>query len=120
MKLKSSEFPLGKVQSRGESGARQPKSLPVSADQAQILAIEVLGFLAADPERLEPFLSLTGLTPDNMRKIAGNPEFLGAVLDHLASNEPLLLAFCEAGQHNPLTVMQARQCFGGLPTWDST
>ena len=37
---------------------------------AQTLAIEALGFLASDMERLEPFLSLTGIDPSNLRRVA--------------------------------------------------
>jgi hypothetical protein len=63
-----------------------------ASEWAQTLAIEALGFLAADMERLEPFLSLTGIDPSNLRGVAAQPSFLVAVLDHLAGDESLLSA----------------------------
>jgi hypothetical protein len=59
---------------------------------AEDIAIRALGFLASDPERLDRFLSFTGLGPDNLRAAAQAPGFLVSVLDHLASDESLLMA----------------------------
>ena len=84
------------------------------------MAIAALNFVASDAERLEFFLSLTGLTPTNLREIAVQPSFLAAVLDHLADHEPLLIAFCEGHGCDPLTMMQARRVLGGDSNWDST
>lgn len=111
--MKTGSFPLGKAR-RGAAHGR------MSSRDAETLAVAALEFLAADVERLEPFLSLTGLNPNDLREIAGERGFLGAVLDHLAGNETLLLAFCQEHGHDPLTVMQARQSLGGDSPWDST
>lgn len=59
---------------------------------AEDIAIRALGFLASDPERLDRFLSLTGLGPENLRAAAQTPGFLASVLDHVASDESLLMA----------------------------
>jgi hypothetical protein len=59
---------------------------------AEDIAIRALGFLASDPERLDQFLSLTGLGPENLRAAAQTPGFLASVLDHVASDESLLMA----------------------------
>ena len=85
---------------------------------AQTLAIEALGFLAADVERLEPFLSLTGIDPGNLRQVAAQPSFLVAVLDHMAGDESLLLAFAANGGRNPADIERARQTLAGpAPDW---
>jgi len=85
---------------------------------AQSLAIESLVFLAADMERLEPFLSLTGIDPGNLRQVAAEPSFLVAVLEHLAGDESLLLAFAANGGHNPADIERARHTLGGpTPDW---
>src|SRR5437773_1706072 len=58
---------------------------------AEALALHALAFLAEDPERLGRFLALTGIGPADLKARAGEPEFLGGVLDHLLSDERLLL-----------------------------
>ena len=89
-----------------------------SRNWAEALAIEALGFLAADPERLEPFLSLSGLDIGNLRRAAAEPSFLVAILDHLASDESLLLAFAANAGLDPMDIAKARQILGGpTPDW---
>jgi hypothetical protein len=81
-----------------------------SADE---LAIAALGFLAADPERLARFLALTGLGPQSLRAAAREPGFLSGVLDHVASDESLLLAFAEENGIDPQVVERARAMLAG-------
>ncbi len=76
---------------------------------AESIAIEALGFLAGDPERLTRFLALTGLEPDNVRDAARQPGFLTAVLDHVASDEALLIACAQAIGRKPEAVAAAQQ-----------
>ena len=82
------------------------------------MAIEALGFLAGDAERLERFLAISGLGPHNLRRAAADPAFLGAVLDYLASDEKLLLAFAAEGHRRPEDVVRARDALGGPPPQD--
>jgi Protein of unknown function (DUF3572) len=60
---------------------------------AERLAVAALAFIAEEPERLGRFLALTGIGPESIRAAAHEPRFLLGVLDHLAGEEPLLLAF---------------------------
>jgi hypothetical protein len=85
--------------------ARQPK---LSKAAAESIAIEGLSYLAGVPARLDRFLALTGLGRDNLRAAAGEPGFLAGVLDHLASDESLLLAFAACTRHAPATIAKAR------------
>ena len=87
------------------SPAKQPK---LSKSGAETIAIEVLSFLAGSPGRLDRFLALSGLGRDNLRAAAGEPGFLAAILDHLASDERLLLAFAASTGHAPATIAKAR------------
>ncbi|SFK12460.1 DUF3572 domain-containing protein [Methylocapsa palsarum] len=91
------------------------RPLPASAEAAEALAIEVLGFLASDLERLERFMSLSGLGVENLREAAAEPGFLAAVLDHLASDEALLLAFAANSGRDPLLVAKARASLSPPP-----
>jgi hypothetical protein len=86
--------------------ARQNSST-VEGD-GQALAIDALAWLAEDGERLQRFLALSGLGPQNLRRAAAEPGFLVAILDYLAGNEPLLIAFSDRVQHTPDHIMRAR------------
>jgi hypothetical protein len=87
------------------SPATQPQ---LSKAAAETIAIEVLTFLTGNPARLDRFLALSGLGRDNLRAAAGEPGFLAAILDHLASDESLLLAFAANTGHAPATIAKAR------------
>ena len=73
------------------------------------------GALAGEPERLGRFLALTGIGPESIRAAAREPRFLLGVLDHLAGEEPLLLAFAAENAISPSAVMQARDTIAGRP-----
>jgi hypothetical protein len=79
----------------------------------ETLAITALGFLARDPERLSRFLGLTGIDPAQVRQAAAEPHFLAAVLEHLAQDESLLLAFAAESSIRPEAVSAARRTLGG-------
>ncbi|SFK94652.1 DUF3572 domain-containing protein [Methylorubrum salsuginis] len=60
------------------------------------LAVEVLGWLAGDEERLTRFVVESGLDPATLRESARDPGFLTAVLDHVMGDEPRLVACAQA------------------------
>jgi len=82
-------------------------------DQAEMLAIQALGFIAADRERLAAFLNVTGLAADAIRIAANEPGFLAGVLDHLLADEALLTAFADDAGVDPGNIAKARRAFGG-------
>jgi hypothetical protein len=91
----------------------------LSTGGAEDLAVAGLIFLAGDAERLEPFLSLTGLTPETLRAAAGDPGFLRAVLEHIATDDSLLLAFAANEQRQPDEILRAlKRLGGGTPDWE--
>jgi hypothetical protein len=75
---------------------------------AQDIAVKALTQLVSDPERLARFLALTGLGPETIRAAAGSPGFLGAVLDHVAQDEELLVAVAAETETRPETIIEAR------------
>jgi len=85
----------------------------MNQDDAEFLAIRALGHVAADEDLIGDFMALTGLSPDELRARAGEPEFLGAVLDFLMADEARLLAFCEASSIAPHLPGQARRALPG-------
>jgi hypothetical protein len=80
---------------------------------AEELAIAALRFIAAEPERLGRFLALTGIGPASIRDAAREPRFLLGVLDHVAGDERLLLAFAADNGIDPETVMRAQDALAG-------
>jgi Protein of unknown function (DUF3572) len=84
-------------------------------EAATELAVAALTFLAGEHERLERFLALTGLGPQSLRATAREPSFLLGVLDHMASDETLLLAFANESGINPEDVGRARDALARRP-----
>jgi len=76
-------------------------------DSARSLAVSALAFIAADSDRLARFLNLTGLGPHNLRTAAADPAFLSSVLDYLAADEALLVAFAADAGFKPEAVARA-------------
>lgn len=84
-----------------------------------MLAIQALGWIAADDELSGAFLGASGATADELRTRAADPEFLGFVLDFLLADEQALLGFCEATDTPPEAPLRARAALpgGDLPNW---
>ncbi len=93
--------------------------LSTGRESAETIAIAALGFLAGEPERLARFLALSGLGPHSLRQAATSPGFLAAVLDHLAADERLLVAFAAAQGVEPGAVVGARDALSGPPAESS-
>jgi hypothetical protein len=81
----------------------------MNGEQAEIIAAQAFGFLAGDRDRIARFLQLTGLTPDALAEQAGDPAFLAGVLDHLMSDDALVLTFCANAGLRPGDVVQAHR-----------
>lgn len=86
---------------------------------AEALAGQALGVLADDPERLGRFLATTGLDPANLRAAAAEPGFLPAVLDHLASDERLLVDIAGEIGVSPADLDAARALLSPEPDWET-
>ena len=73
------------------------------------LALGALGWALADQGRAERLLSLTGLTPQDLRDRIEDPALLAAILGFLESHEPDLLACAEALDVRPDDLVAARR-----------
>ncbi|ARQ01478.1 hypothetical protein CAK95_21990 [Pseudorhodoplanes sinuspersici] len=80
---------------------------------AETVAVQALSFIASDPERLGLFLASTGIGPGDIRAAAREPLFLAGVLDHLANNESVMLAFAAETAHEPASILAAREALAG-------
>lgn len=74
---------------------------------ASELALAALGWILEDQDRAERLLSLTGLTPENLRTGIMTAQVQGAVLEFLANHEPDLLACAEALAVSPAEIVAA-------------
>ena len=87
--------------------------------QAEALAVQALAWMAGDADLMGRFLAMTGAGPADVRARAGEPEFLGFVLDFLLADEAALVAFAHAENIRPEAPMRARAALPGgeLPNW---
>lgn len=85
----------------------------MKVDQAELVAIQALGHIAADEDLLFAFVDMTGLAPDELRQRAGEPEILGGILDFIMMDEARLIAFCEAVNLQPDAPGIARKLLPG-------
>jgi len=84
----------------------------VAHDAAEMLAIQALGFIAGEPDRLARFLDMSGIAPDEIRTAAREGAFLAGVLEHMLGDESLLVAFAESAGIDPGEIARARAALG--------
>ena len=91
------------------------KQARINRKIAENLAIQALGFMASEPERLGAFLAATGIGPEMIRKAAAEPAFLSGVLDYVSADEALLIAVAEHAGITPQDVEHAQAVLSGRP-----
>ncbi|MGI9481768.1 MAG: DUF3572 domain-containing protein [Hyphomicrobiales bacterium] len=82
--------------------------MSITPENAEIIAITALQFLASDGERLSAFLATSGAGLDDLRARASDRAFLTGVLDHMLADESMLLVFCESSGIAPELPAKAR------------
>ena len=76
---------------------------------AEALALAALAATLNDERRALRFLDLTGLSPDELRSQAGEPQVLAATLAFLEAHEPDLLQVAAAIGVKPEELVAARR-----------
>jgi hypothetical protein len=87
--------------------------------EARDIGTDALLYLVREPEQLTRFLELSGLSPSDLRARANDPELLVFVLEHILSDESLLLAFSANAGHAPEKVAAAAHILSGPPPQSS-
>lgn len=82
-------------------------------DAAETVALRALGWLAGNDDLLPVFLGASGTSPQELRERAGDPDFLGAVLDFVLMDDAWIRAFCDAAGLDYGDPMRARQLLPG-------
>lgn len=62
---------------------------------SQSIALQALVWILSDDDRAMRLLSVTGITPDDMRTAINEPWLLGAALSYLEGYEPDLIKCCQ-------------------------
>jgi hypothetical protein len=86
----------------------------IGAEGAAIMALNFIGYLANDADRLSRFCTLTGLGPGDLKDSIGSADFQAMALDYALQNEELLLEFAAMEKLNPMDVMTARRQLPGF------
>jgi hypothetical protein len=66
----------------------------VSDDDAQAMAIQILGWITGQPDLLSRFMALSGVDGGSIRQAAAEPGFLAGVTSFVMAHEPTLMSFC--------------------------
>ncbi len=88
-------------------------------DLAEIGAMRALGWLVARDDLVEVFLGSTGASLDDLKRRAGEPEFLASVLDFILMDDDWVIDCAGALDLPPEQLVAMRQALpgGGLPNW---
>jgi len=76
-------------------------------EQAEILAIQALGYLADVHEELHRMMTATGMDIEAIKQSTQSREGLAGLLDYICQDESILLGFCEAVRIQPDEPMRA-------------
>ncbi|MCP5074789.1 MAG: DUF3572 domain-containing protein [Rhodobacteraceae bacterium] len=88
-------------------------------EQAEVVALHVLGWLVGNDELNQAFLGASGMSVADLKTRAGEPEFLASVLEFLMLDDRNVIAFCDAHGLAYETPMQALYGLPGqaVPNW---
>lgn len=82
-------------------------------NEAEVVGLMGLVFIAGDEARLHRFLHLTGIGPQQLRSAAAETATLAAVLDHLMADQSLLMVFATESGLTPEQVVDAHGKLSG-------
>lgn len=91
----------------------------MKTEDAEIIALQALGWIIADDDLSSVFLGATGASVDDLRARAAETEFQTAVLEFLMLDDDWVTGFCSAHGHPFDTPARALQALPGqaLPNW---
>lgn len=91
----------------------------MKAEQAENLAIQALGWLASEDDLLNVFMGSAGVSADELKARAAEPELLAAVLDFILMDDTWVKGFCNASAQPFDAPLRARALLpgGDIPHW---
>jgi hypothetical protein len=90
-----------------------------SKDQAELIGVKALVWLIGQEDLIGVFMGATGASVDDLKAGAGDPVFLGAVLDFMLMDDQHIIDFSTDAAIPPNAPYEARQMLpgGDLPNW---
>ncbi|MEM1072952.1 MAG: DUF3572 domain-containing protein [Pseudomonadota bacterium] len=82
-------------------------------ESAEVLGLQVLGWLAGNEDLLPVFQGATGASENDLRAGATEPMFLASVLDFVMMDDAWVVQCCDAIGTPYDSLMQARQALPG-------
>lgn len=82
-------------------------------DKAEEIGLRALGWVAGNDELLPVFLGSSGAGLEDLKAGAGDPAFLGAILDFLLMDDAWVVAFCDSEGLAYEVLMAARAALPG-------
>ncbi len=64
-------------------------------EMAEVLALDVLGWLATQEDLLTTFQGASGLSVDDLKHRASDPDLLGAVMDFVLMDDTWVISYCD-------------------------
>jgi len=87
--------------------------MPFSADQAEVLGLKALSWLASSDELLPVFLGASGASISDLRDRVNDAAFLGAVMDFLLMDDAWVVEFCDSAGVAYASLVEARTMLPG-------
>ncbi len=84
-----------------------------SPEAAETIALQALGWLAANDELMPVFLGASGASVEDLKVQAGDPTFLASVLDFITMDDAWVVSFCDAAGLDYMAPLQARHALPG-------
>jgi len=85
----------------------------MTQDRAEAIALKALEFLVSDEDLLPTFMGSSGLSAQDLRNGAGEPSFLGSVLDFILMDDQWVVRFCDLHKLDYAEVYPARLSLPG-------
>lgn len=90
--------------------------MPLSLSAAKAVADHAVTYVLADPELVSALLSMTGVTPADLRQMIGKDELSQACLEVIMQQDDRVIDFAAQIRYAPQDVSHAHQLLVG-PVW---
>ena len=87
--------------------------MAMSQESAEVVGLKALEWLISEEDVLSVFMGSTGASAGDVRSGAGDPAFLGAVLDFILMDDNWVRSMCDCAGVSYDQPMMARQALPG-------
>ena len=87
--------------------------MSMSQESAETVSLQALAWIVGEEDLVGVFLGATGASEADLRLRAGDPEFLGSVLDFLLMDDQWVIRFCDTVGLPYSRPMEARAALPG-------